>query len=58
MTLQRDLRLGIETRRWDLGLESKIWAWRLGFWPGYEFQRRWTEEKKKEKEKFPLCVKA
>ena len=27
-------------------------------WPGYELRGGWTEEKEKEKEKFPLCVKA
>ena len=44
-----------------MGLETRIWASRLGFRPGYELWRWWTEEKKKkkeEKEKFPLCVKA
>ena len=40
-----------------MGLETRIWASRLG----YELQRGWTEEKKekeKKEEKFPLCVKA
>ena len=42
-----------------MGLETRIWASRLGFRPGYELRRGWTEkEKKEEKEKFPLCVKA
>ena len=42
-----------------MGLETRILASRLGFRPEYELPRGWTEEKeKKEKEKFPLCVKA
>ena len=43
-----------------MGLETRIWASRLEFRPGYELRRGWTEEKKKkeEKDKFPLCVKA
>ena len=41
-----------------MGLETRIWASRLGSKTGYELRRGWTEEEKEEKEKFPLCVKA
>ena len=57
---------------WDLGLQAKIWAWRLGLglkagvWasslelgPEDWDWRGWTEERKEEKkEKFFPCVKA
>ena len=42
-------------------LKARIWASRLGSDPrgqDISFERGWTEEKKEEKEKFPLCVKA
>ena len=43
------LRLEYGPQGWDLVLEAVIWASRLGFEGG---------TKKKEEEKFPLCVKA
>ena len=38
---------------WNLGLEARFWVSRLNLRLGGG-----TEEKKEEKEKFPLCVKA
>ena len=42
-----------------MGLETRIWASRLGFGPrgGGETEKKEEKEEKK-KEKFPLCVKA
>ena len=46
-------RLGFGPRGWDLGLETGIWASRLGF----EGEVEEKEEKKKEEE-FPISVEA
>ena len=40
-----------------MGLETGIWASRLGFEGGTE-KKKEKKEKKERKEKFPLCVKA
>ena len=50
------MRLGFGPQDWNLGLETGIWASKLGFEGGTEKKEEEKEEKEKEEEKIPhMC---